>query len=52
MTLDFEESPPGEFACSAVDVPWDVEVDELDWDVDIELDLEGLHADGEQAFHA
>jgi hypothetical protein len=52
MTLVSEESPRGEYVCSPPDATWDVDVDELEWDVDIELDLEGLRADAEEFGHA
>jgi len=50
MTLVSEESPRGEAVCSPADATSDVGVDDLEWDVDIELDLEGLRADGREEF--
>jgi hypothetical protein len=52
MTVVSEESPRVEAVCSPADATSDVGVDELEWDVDIELDLEGLHADAEEFGHA
>jgi hypothetical protein len=52
MTLISEEAPRGEAVCLPANATWDVDVDELEWDVDIELDLEGLNADGEELGHA